>query len=95
MALFVEPAATAYMQQHLVLTLGEVVEQTGLSEAVRLKVVPRHIAKVTLIKVDVKNTDDGARLVLLVCHFLVNLCNLEVIKNAVGKHEAHQRLVVE
>ena len=95
MAVLVEPAATAYMQQHLVLTLGEVVEQTGLSEAVRLKVVPRHIAKVTLIKVDVKDTDNSTRLVLLVCHLFVNLCNLEVIKNAVGKHEANQRLVVK
>ena len=95
MPVFVEPAATTYMQQHLVLTLGEVVEQTGLSEAVRLKVVPRHIAKVTLIKVDVQNTDNGTRLVFLVSNIFFYLRDLEVVKDAVRQHEAYQHLVVE
>ena len=95
MAVFVELAATAYMQQHLLLTLGEVVEQTGLSEAVGLKVVPRHIAKVTLIKVDVQNTDNGTRLVFLVSNIFFYLRDLEVVKDAVRQHEAYQHLVVE
>ena len=83
------------MQQHLVLSLGKVVEQASFSKAVGMQVVPFHITKVTLVKVDMEDTDDRARLVHLVCHFFVDLGNLEVIKNAVGKHEAHQRLVVE
>ena len=70
------------MQQHLVLTLGEVVEQAGLCEAVGLKVVPGHIAKVTLIKVDVQDTDNSARLVLLVSNLFFYLRNLEVVKDA-------------
>ena len=83
------------MEQDLVLTLGEVVEQTRLREAVGLKIVPGYSAKVTFVKIDVKDTDDGARLVFLVSNLFFNPCNLEVVKNAIGQHEAHQRLVIE
>lgn len=48
----VQPAATAHMQQHLVLTLRKVVEQTRLGEAIGLKVVPHLIAQVALAKVN-------------------------------------------
>ena len=83
------------MQQHLVLALGEVIEQTRLREAVGLKIVPSNRAKVALIKECVKDTDYSTCLVLLVRNLFFNLCNFEVVENAVGKHEAHQRLVVE
>ena len=65
------------MQQHLVLTLGEVVEQTRLCKAVGLEVVPRHISQVTFVKVDVQDTDDGTRLVFLVSYLFVNLSDLK------------------
>lgn len=83
------------MQKHLVPTLGKVVEQTRLRETVGLKIVPRHITQVTLVKIDMQETDDGTRLVLLVSNFFFYFCDLEVIKDTIGKHEAHQRLVVE
>ena len=69
------------MQQHLVLTLGEVVEQTGLCEAVGLKVVPGHLTQVTLVKVDVQDTDNSARLVLLVSNLFFYLRDLEIVKD--------------
>ena len=76
------------MQKNLVLTLREVVEQTGLCETIGLKVVPGHLAQITLVQIDMKNTDDGASLVLLACHFFVNLGNLKVVKDALRKHKA-------
>ena len=66
-----------------------------MSSSGKLKVVPRHIAKVTLIKVDVQNTDNGTRLVFLVSNIFFYLRDLEVVKDAVRQHEAYQHLVVE
>ena len=83
------------MEKHLVLALGEVIEQAGLREPVWLKVVPYLVAKVTLVEIDVKNSDDRARLVLLVSNLFVYLGDLEVIQNAIGKHVTDQHLVVE
>ena len=83
------------MEQHLVLALGKVVEQAGLSEAVGLEVVPNLVTKVALVKIDVKDADYCACLVLLVSNLFVNLGDLEVIQNAIGKHVTNQCLVVE
>lgn len=83
------------MEKYLVLALGEVIEQAGLRETVWLKVVPYLVAKVTLVEIDVKDSDDRARLVLLVSNLFVYLGDLEVIQNAIGKHVADQHLVVE
>lgn len=83
------------MEKHLVLALGEVIEQAGLRETVWLKVVPYLVAKVTLVKIDVKDSDGRARLVLLVSNLYVYLGDLEVIQNAIGKHVTDQYLVVE
>lgn len=83
------------MEKHLVLALGEVIEQAGLRETVWLKVVPYLVTKVTLVKIDVKDSDDRARLVLLVSNLFVYLGDLEVIQNAIGKHVTDQHLVVE
>ena len=75
------------MEQNLVLALGKVVEQAGLSEAVGLKVVPHLVAKVALVKIDVKDADNSAGLVLLVSNLFVNLGDLEVIKYATRQHK--------
>lgn len=83
------------MEKYLVLALGEVIEQAGLRETVWLKVVPYLVAKVTLVEIDVKDSDDRARLVLLVGNLFVYLGDLEVIQNAIGKHVTDQHLVVE
>lgn len=83
------------MEKYLVLALGEVIEQAGLRETVWLKVVPYLVAKVTLVEIDVKDSDDRARLVLLVSNIFVYLGDLEVIQNAIGKHVTDQHLVVE
>lgn len=77
------------MQKHLVLTPRKVIEQARLGEAVGLEVVPCLVSEVTLIKVDVKDTDDGTCLVLLVCNFFVNPDYLEVIKHALGQHKTN------
>ena len=83
------------MEKYLVLALGEVIEQAGLRETVWLKVVPYLVAKVTLVEIDVKDSNDRARLVLLVSNLFVYLGDLEVIQNAIGKHVTDQHLVVE
>ena len=83
------------MEQHLVLALREVVEQARLSEAVGLQVVPNLVAKVALVKIDVKDADHCACLVLLVSNFFVNPCDLEVIKYAARQHKTNQCLIVE
>lgn len=83
------------MEKYLVLALGEVIEQAGLRETVWLKVVPYLVAKVTLVEIDVKDSDDRARLVLLVGNLFVYLGDLKVIQNAIGKHVTDQHLVVE
>lgn len=83
------------MEKYLVLALGEVIEQAGLRETVWLKVVPYLVAKVTLVEIDVKDSDDRARLVLLVSNLFVYIGDLEVIQNAIGKHVTDQHLVVE
>lgn len=83
------------MEKYLVLALGEVIEQARLRETVWLKVVPYLVAKVTLVEIDVKDSDDRARLVLLVSNLFVYLGDLEVIQNAIGKHVTDQHLVVE
>lgn len=75
------------MQKHLVPTLRKVIEQTGLGKTVGLKVVPCLVPEVALIKVDVKDADDGSSLVLFVSNFFVNLDDLEVIKHALGQHK--------
>lgn len=83
------------MEKYLVLTLGKVVEQAGLRETVWLKIVPHLVAKVTLVEIDVKDSDDRACLVLIVSNLFVYLGDLEVIQNAIGKHVTDQYLVVE
>ena len=40
------------MEKHLVLALGEVIEQAGLRETVWLKVVPHLVAKVAPVEID-------------------------------------------
>ena len=74
------------MQQNFMLALWEVIEQARLRETVGLKVMPDLVTQVALVKVDVKNTDDGACFVLLVSNFFVDLSDLEVIKDAIGQH---------
>ena len=83
------------MEQHLVLALGKVVEQARFREAIRLQVVPHLVAKVTLVKIDVQDADYSAGLILFVCNLFLNLCDLEVIKYAIGQHVTDQCLIVE
>ena len=83
------------MEKHLVLALGEVIEQAGLRETVWLKVVPHLVTKVALVEIDVEDSDDRACFVLLVSNLFVDLGDLEVIQNAIGKHVTDQYLVVE
>ena len=76
------------MQQDFVLALRKVIEQTGLSETIGLQIMPDFVTQVTLVKIDVKNADDCASLVLLVSNFLVDAGDLKVIKDALGEHVA-------
>lgn len=83
------------MEKHLVLALGEVIEQVGLCETIWLKVVPHLVSKVALVEIDVEDSDDRACFVLLVSNLFVDLGDFEVIQNAIGKHVTDQYLVVE
>ena len=86
MPVVIKPTAATHMQQSLMLTQGKVIEQTRLCKAVGLQVMPGSTAQVALVKIDVKNADDGVCLILLVCNLFVNFGNLEVIKHASGQH---------
>ena len=80
----IEPSTTAHMQQHLVLALWKVVELTSFRKAIGLQIMPYLLAQISLVKINVKDADDGTGFILLVSHFFFDFFNLEVIQNAGG-----------
>ena len=83
------------MENYLVLPHWEVVEFTCLCKTVGLEIMPYFVTQVSFIKIDVKNTNLCARLVLNTEVFLFYTINLKAIEDTLGEHIADQSGIIK